>query len=244
MSAHKSMEQRLDAKTEAMLADLRKQKERVKATLSDEVKAALIEVGINIDIDVPPNATEASMWSLVEESKRRDAETIHTIPLGRQDESEGTGVPVYRNDSTRKDYDPEAVKELTDLKRDLAGRLGFDEENNWFDLFEGTSMNSICREPGNEASVFNGEYAGSEMICDDVGPLPGKWRVVLHASGHIDGSKAHRNFSWYSSQVKPTLENVVAKVDRYLKDSGDWHGFLASIRINHKDRTLWCVLES
>ena len=139
MSAHKSMEQRLDAKTEAMLADLRKQKERVKATLSDEVKAALIEVGINIDIDVPPNATEASMWSLVEESKRRDAETIHTIPLGRQDESEGTGVPVYRNDSTRKDYDPEAVKELTDLKRDLAGRLGFDEENNWFDLFEGTS---------------------------------------------------------------------------------------------------------
>ena len=224
------------------------------AGLSDDVKAAMADVGYDLEsrCGFPSNWTEGDFWEFARSIEKRKASTVDEIWLGEDgpddEEPEGTSVPVMRTGTTRADYDPDEVKALTACKRDQHGRVFIreysDTDEEFYDLYENTRLPKVPE--ADVRYVHYGDtarYWATDRIRDDEGPLPGSnWRVVVHAGD--DYGAGYKSSMWTSDQIVPTGENLVEKVDKYLAQTGDFHTFLEDIHINHTERTLAVSLGS
>lgn len=191
------------------------------------------------------NLTDEQRQWIDEFTAKRDAKTIYEIWLGEDgpddEEPEGQAIPVMRTGTTRSDYNPEAVKNLTACKRDQHGRVFIRPDSNggdFYDLYEDTRLPKVA--DADIRTVYDGytaRYWAADRIRDDQGPLPGSnWRVVVHAGD--DYGAGYKSVMWTSDQIIPTGANLVEKVDRYLAQTGDFHTFLEDIHIDHAERTL------
>ena len=177
---------------------------------------------------------------------RRD--TIYEMWLGEDgpddEDAEGTGVPVQHDGTTRADYESDAAAAITACKREQHGCIGLREDSGgkYYDIYENTRLPKVddpmCVHYGDTA-----QWWATDRIADADGPLPGNnWRVVVY--GYEDLGKGNKHVCWTSDQIVPTGVNLVEKVDKYLEATGDFHGWLEMIRINHTERTLAVSLGS
>lgn len=218
------------------------------AGLSDALKAAMREVGHDVEDERsgwPTKWTEQDFWNFLERLKADRESVIYNMWMGEDDpeddDAEGSSIPVQRTGTTRADYNPEAVKAITGYKREQHGVIGLrsDEGGEYYDLYENTRLPKA----DDIRVVYDGGFCTDEHIHDDDGPLPGNnWRVAVYSMA--DHGKGWKDRMWTSDQIVPTQANLVAKVDKYLEQTGDFHSFLEFIRINHTERTLAVALGS
>ena len=75
--------------------------------------------------------------------------------------------------------------------------------------------------------------------------LEGPWEFNMADWGYRPGTREHVHYNWISNPVdNPTIADLIDKVNAYLRETADFHGFIEYFVVNHEERLIFVDLGS